>query len=223
MSRRVFGRGSARSGGHVWPTGWSAAEGQRNLHNKSYVSKRSLHDLLLGRRCGLDLSVLKRCRRSAKPSQQVIRLQEISSWSLARKEVWIRPQCAGPWFVQLLIMVLVVVIAVNLYSAISTLEQTHCPLVACDSIYEWLLLFMAHFEFQPMWCTYSTVWFLHGWCHMKLLGVFCVHHVTMHQVTSLHAKPHFCIMWLCCCFSLFCVSLCFGVVVFKSNGTVTAV
>ena len=20
-----------------------------------------------------------------------------------------------------------------------------------------------------MWCTYSTVWLLHGWCHMKLL------------------------------------------------------
>ena len=37
------------------------------------------------------------------------------------------------------------------------------------------------------WCTYSDVWLLHGWCHVKF-GAFCVHHTTMHHVTSLHAK-----------------------------------
>ena len=25
------------------------------------------------------------------------------------------------------------------------------------------------FEYPPKWCTYSAVWLLHGWCHVKLL------------------------------------------------------
>ena len=45
-------------------------------------------------------------------------------------------------------------------------------------------LFIAHFEYPPKWCTYSTIWLLHGWCHMNLLPswpTFCGHHTTMHQ------------------------------------------
>jgi len=43
-------------------------------------------------------------------------------------------------------------------------------------------------------CTYSTVWLLYGWYHIKLLPslcTFCEHHTTMHHFTvSLHSKPH---------------------------------
>ena len=51
-----------------------------------------------------------------------------------------------------------------------------------------LFFFLQHiFEYPLKRCTYSTVWLLHGWCH---IGMFCVCHTTMHHVTSLHAKPH---------------------------------
>ena len=33
-------------------------------------------------------------------------------------------------------------------------------------------------QYPPKWCTYSAVWLLHGWCHVKLLSsrqMFCVH------------------------------------------------
>ena len=42
--------------------------------------------------------------------------------------------------------------------------------------------------------SYSAIWLLHGWCHVKLLPsrrTICVHQTTMHQFTvSLHAGPH---------------------------------
>ena len=59
----------------------------------------------------------------------------------------------------------------------STLEQTNCALVACDSkrVTRFLkIFFMAHFEYPPEWCTDSTVWLLHGWCHGKLLLSQCI-------------------------------------------------
>ena len=50
------------------------------------------------------------------------------------------------------------------------------------------------FEHPPKWCTYSAIWLLPVWCHVKLLPcwhVFCAHHTTMHQFTvSLQARPH---------------------------------
>ena len=56
---------------------------------------------------------------------------------------------------------------------------------------EWLLLFIAHFEYPPKWCTYSAFWLLHGWCHVKLLPFQCVLCIPyMQNVTSLHATPH---------------------------------
>ena len=60
---------------------------------------------------------------------------------------------------------------------------------------DWLQLYTVHFEYPPKWCTYSTVWLLHGWCHMKLLPcwhIFCIHHTTMHQFT---VYPWICVHW----------------------------
>ena len=51
---------------------------------------------------------------------------------------------------------------------------------------------ITRFEYPLKWCTYSAVWSLRGWCHVKLLPsrrTFCDHHTTMHRVTSLHAGP----------------------------------
>ena len=82
------------------------------------------------------------------------------------------------------------------------LEWTHCTLV-CDSEWvtsffiahfwnEWLAFLLHIFEYPLKWFAYSTIWLLHGWCHVKLLQswcTFCVHHTAMHQLTvSLHAK-----------------------------------
>ena len=56
------------------------------------------------------------------------------------------------------------------------------------------ILFIAHSDYPHKWCTDSTVWLLHRWCHVKLLPSWhkvCVLHSTMHQFTvSLHSKPH---------------------------------
>ena len=40
-------------------------------------------------------------------------------------------------------------------------------------LHEWLTYYTAFllllFIHPPKWCTYSAVWLLHGWCHVKLL------------------------------------------------------
>ena len=66
------------------------------------------------------------------------------------------------------------------------------------------ILLIAHFDYPHKGCTGSTVWLLHGWCHMKLLPSWhkvCVLHSTMHQFTvSLHSKPyrvHVCLAVTC--------------------------
>ena len=68
----------------------------------------------------------------------------------------------------------------------SALEQTLCALVKRNS--QWVAVALLK------WCTFSAVWLLHGWCHVKLLPsrrTFCVHHTTMHQFTvSLHSKTN---------------------------------
>ena len=55
-------------------------------------------------------------------------------------------------------------------------------------------LLLRFFIYPSRWCTYSAIWLLHGWCHVKLLPArhtFCVHNTTMHQFTvPLHAMPH---------------------------------
>ena len=51
--------------------------------------------------------------------------------------------------------------------------------------------------------SYSAVWLLRGWCHVKLLPSrhkFCVHHTTVHQFAmSFSLKPHndICRMHVC--------------------------
>ena len=50
--------------------------------------------------------------------------------------------------------------------------------------------------------SYSTIWMLLNWCHLKLLSswrTFCVHHTAMHQFTvSFYLKTH---TWGVCVFS----------------------
>ena len=85
----------------------------------------------------------------------------------------------------------------------SALEQTHCAhmwpssrltALACDST--WVTsFFIAHFWISSE-VVYLQRW--HGWCHMKLLPFwrkFCVHHTTMHHVTSCKATYVRC-MWV---------------------------
>ena len=83
------------------------------------------------------------------------------------------------------------VLTVVLYS---TLEQTRC--YSC-CMWFWMSdgsLSKCVFKYALKWCTYSAVWLLQGWCHMKLLlsqCIVCVHHTPMHQFTvSLHVRPH---------------------------------
>ena len=66
-----------------------------------------------------------------------------------------------------------------------------CALMLHVILKEWLYLFIARiFNIHR---SGSTVWLLHGCCHVKLLPSrrkFCVHHSTMHQFTvSFHSKP----------------------------------
>ena len=73
----------------------------------------------------------------------------------------------------------------RLYSAIlRSLEQTHCARMWC---YMSDKLFIARFWISTE-VVYLQRW--HGWCHMKLQPFrrkFCVHHTTMHHVTSCKA------------------------------------
>ena len=75
----------------------------------------------------------------------------------------------------------------HLYSAIlRSLEQTHCARLW---FYMSDKLFIARFFFLiSTEVVYLQRW--HGWCHMKLQPSrrkFCVHHTTMHHVTSCKA------------------------------------
>ena len=81
----------------------------------------------------------------------------------------------------------------SLIALFSALDETHCAIVTWDS--KWTTrLFIVRFEYPLKWCTYSTVWLLHGWCHVKLAAILACsvyNHTTMHHhVMSLHAKPH---------------------------------
>ena len=78
----------------------------------------------------------------------------------------------------------------HLYSAIlRSLEQTHC---ACLWFYMSDTLFIGRFLLLLFLNIHRSgvlkLW--HGWCHMKLQPSrrkFCVHHTTMHHVTSCKA------------------------------------
>ena len=63
---------------------------------------------------------------------------------------------------------------------------------------DWSLLYNYCAFFNTHWSgvltlSYSVIWLLHGWCHVKLLlsrCTFCMHHTNMHRFSvSLHAWP----------------------------------
>ena len=65
----------------------------------------------------------------------------------------------------------------------SDLEQTHCAHVI---LHGWLAFYSAFLNIHQS----GVLRRWHGWCHMKLLPSqckFCVHHTTMHHVTSCKA------------------------------------
>ena len=47
--------------------------------------------------------------------------------------------------------------------------QADLQLLSHVILNESLKLFMVHLEYPLKWCTFSAVWLLHGWCHVKLL------------------------------------------------------
>ena len=76
-------------------------------------------------------------------------------------------------------------------SLFSALEYTHCARM-------WLYMSESLFIVR-FWISTKVVYLQHwhGWCHMKLLPSqhrFCVHHTTMHHVTSCKAT---CIWCMC--------------------------
>ena len=79
------------------------------------------------------------------------------------------------------------------YIALFSALLSRLTALACGST--WVTSFIARFcfvlfcfvEYPPKWCTLQR-W--HGWCHMKLQPSrrkSCVHHTTMHHVTSCKA------------------------------------
>ena len=93
----------------------------------------------------------------------VIPSKRFQCWSDCMTMVRSRPFMAEHWLID-----------VRLYSAIlRSLEQTHCARM-------WFLFYSAFFEYPPKWCAgmAGATW---NCCR---LGAFCVHHTTMHHVTS---------------------------------------
>ena len=71
-----------------------------------------------------------------------------------------------------------------LYSAI--LRSRADSLRSHVILHEWIAFYSAFFEYPPKWCTYSAgmAGATRKCCH---IGAFCVHHTTMHHVTSCKA------------------------------------
>ena len=90
----------------------------------------------------------------------------------------------------------------------SALEQTHCALFAYDSKWVIVAFYSALWIYPPKWSSCSAVWFLHGWCHSKLLpsrrvlctpssyasyhvtSSVCVHHPAMLHITLLRPSVY---------------------------------
>ena len=88
---------------------------------------------------------------------------------------------------------------------LSALQQAYCALVSCDSEINDCSFFTAHFEYPctQVVCLHRCLVVTSGvftslfGCYMAgailnccHLGAFCVHHTTMHHMTSLHANSH---------------------------------
>ena len=62
----------------------------------------------------------------------------------------------------------IIIISHSFYIALfSTLEQTHCAHVTCDSEWVTVSFYSAYYLCPRKWCTDSALWLLHGWCHVK--------------------------------------------------------
>ena len=63
---------------------------------------------------------------------------------------------------------------------------------------EWLFPFIAFFvvvfflEYLPKWYTDSAIWFLHGWCHVKLLLCSVAVHLCSLSVFAVDIYWHQC-------------------------------
>ena len=68
-----------------------------------------------------------------------------------------------------------------LYSAI--LRSWADSLRSYVILHEWIAFYSAFFEYPPKWCIYSAGMAGATWNCCRL-GAFCVHHTTMHHVTS---------------------------------------
>ena len=53
-------------------------------------------------------------------------------------------------------------------------------------LHEWIAFYSAFFDYPPKWCTYSAGMVGATW-NCCCLSAFCVHHTTMHHVTSCKA------------------------------------
>ena len=59
---------------------------------------------------------------------------------------------------------------------------------------------MARFEYLLKWCIYSTVWLLHGWCHVKLLSsqrVCSVYTIQPCTMPCHFIQSHICMVHAC--------------------------
>ena len=111
---------------------------------------------------------------------------------------------AALWFwmssCQLQWKLLLLIAFISRYSPLSS----RLTALTCD--FTWVTSFLwCVFEYPPLWCTYSAVWLLHGWCHMKLLPsrrVLCTPynhapcHVTSLKATSPEVKLP-AVKWVC--------------------------
>ena len=66
----------------------------------------------------------------------------------------------------------------------SNREQTQCARMWFHVSGHPGLLKACFFEYPPKWCTYSTDWLAGAAWNCCCLSTFCVHHTTMHHVTS---------------------------------------
>ena len=117
-------------------------------------------------------------------------------------------------------VIIVIIITDCFYIVLfSALKQTHCAHVTCDperltvpihstpcTPYNHALeghpqvacVFSCNLPPSKR-CIHSTVWLLHGWCHMKILPsrhTFC-DHTTMHQFTVSHHSKGLCRVYVC--------------------------
>ena len=86
----------------------------------------------------------------------------------------------------MMMMMMMLMMMIAFIQRYSPLSSRHA--LACDSTWVTSLFYSAFFLFKypPKWCTYSAGIADATWICCRL-GAFCVHHTTMHHVTSCKA------------------------------------